>query len=125
MAKTFYHPSIDDLTMDGILYALSDPVRRNMVFRLMKCPGMNCSEVCEEQLSASTISFHTRILREAGLIHSEKQGVSVINTARKEEIEKRFPGLLHAVFQHHLAEVKAKNKSKKTGKEIKMSKVVK
>jgi len=116
MARIFYHPSIDDLTMDGILYALSDPVRRNMVFRLMKCPGMNCSEVCEEQLSASTISFHTRILREAGLIHSEKQGVSVINTARKEEIEKRFPGLLHAVFQHHLAEIKAKSKLKKQTK---------
>ena len=84
------------------------------------------------KLSPSTISFHTRILLEAGLIYSEKQGVSVINTARKEEIEKRFPGSLHAVFQHHLAEVKAKNKSvstdakslgiqKKTVKEIKIS----
>lgn len=113
MAKLFNHPAIADLTIDGVLYALSDPIRRNMLFRLMGCAGMNCSEACEDQLPASTISFHTRILREAGLIHSEKQGVSVINTARKADIEKRFPGLLHAIFQHHLAATKEKKRGYK------------
>lgn len=103
MAKAFIHPSVEDLNIDNILSALSDPARRNMIFRLMGCDGMNCSEACEEdKLPPSTISFHTRILRDAGLIYSEKRGVSVINTARKDDIEKRFPGLLHAIFQHHI-----------------------
>jgi DNA-binding transcriptional ArsR family regulator len=113
MAKHFYHPSVDDLTIDSVLYALSDPYRRNMVFRMMGCEGMNCTEACGDQLSASTISFHTRILREAGLIRSEKKGVSVINTVRKEDIDKRFPGLLHAVFQHHKKDKKVKRSIKK------------
>ncbi len=108
MKKKFYHPSTDELTIDTVLYALSDPYRRNMIFRLMGCKSMNCSEACEDQLSASTISFHTRILRESGLIRSEKRGVSVINSIRKEDIEKRFPGLLHAVFQHHIESKKNK-----------------
>ena len=115
MAKHFYHPATDELTIDSVLYALSDPYRRNMVFRLMGCSGMNCTEACEDHLSASTISFHTRILREAGLIRSEKRGVSVINTVRKQDIEKRFPGLLHAVFQHHQgAKTKQQKKHAKT-----------
>lgn len=116
MAKAFNHPSLEDLNIDSILYALSDPIRRNMTFRLMKCDGMNCSTACEEQLPPSTVSFHTRILREAGLIFSEKQGVSVINTARKEDVDKRFPGLLHAIFLQHVEnENKTKaNKTKKT-----------
>ena len=98
MAKHFYHPATDELTIDSVLYALSDPYRRNMVFRLMGCSGMNCTEACEDHLSASTISFHTRILREAGLIRSEKRGVSVINTVRKQDIEKRFPAYYMRFF---------------------------
>lgn len=108
MAKVFYHPATKDLTIDGILYALADPIRRSMLFRLMQCTGMSNSEAGEDQLSPSTLSFHMRILREAGLIKSEKHGVSVINTVRKEDIEKRFPGLLHTIFQHHLEDSKKK-----------------
>jgi len=105
MVKKFSHPSVDDLNIDSILSALSDPDRRHMLSRMMDCKiskeGMNCSEACEDKLPPSTISFHTRVLREAGLIYSEKKGVSVINTARKDDIDKRFPGLIHAIFQHH------------------------
>jgi DNA-binding transcriptional ArsR family regulator len=50
-------------------------------------------------VSASTISFHTKVLRESGLIHSEKVGVSVINSVRYEEVNKRFPGLLDAILR--------------------------
>lgn len=110
MAKIFYHPATKDLTIDGVLYALADPIRRNILFRLMKCTGINCSEACEDQLSASTISFHLRILREAGLIYSEKKGVSVINITRKDDLEKRFPGLLHTIFKYHIEENKKRVK---------------
>ena len=103
MTRPFLHPELKDITMDGVLHALSDHIRRDIIFKLMGCDkkhGLNCSESCEG-LSPSTISFHHKILREAGLIRSEKQGVQVINTVRRDEIEKLFPGLIDTVFQHH------------------------
>ena len=112
MVKIFTHPSVDDFNIDTVLSALSDSARRNMLFRMMDCKGMNCTEACEDKLPPSTISFHTRILREAGLIRSEKKGVSVISVARKADIDKRFPGLIDAIFKNHLLEEKKKKKTK-------------
>lgn len=103
MARPFIHPDVKDISIDGVLYALSDRIRRDIIFKLMGCDkkhGLNCSESCEG-LSPSTISFHHKILREAGLIRSEKRGVEVINQARREDIDKRFPGLIDTVFQYH------------------------
>lgn len=100
MARAFNHPAPKDFTMDGVLYALSDPVRRNIVAKLMDCDSMSCSKACQE-LSPSTISFHHKILRECGLIRSEKIGVEVINSLRQDEMDKRFPGLLDSIFRHH------------------------
>lgn len=97
------HPAAKDITIDGLLYALSDRIRRDIVFRLLGCDkkhGLNCSESCEG-LSPSTISFHHKILREAGLIYSEKKGVEVINVVRRDEIEQHFPGLIDTIFNYH------------------------
>ena len=100
MAKPFYHPPVKDIKLDGILHALADPSRRRILFKLMGCSGMNCSKSCGK-MPPSTVSFHYRVLREAGLIRSKKKGVEVINAVRQTEIEKRFPGLLHTIFRHH------------------------
>lgn len=102
MARTFVHPSTKDLTIDGVLYALSDPIRRNIVMKLLDCNEgkMSCVKSCSE-LSPSTISFHHKILREAGIIRSEKIGVEVINSVRAEDLNKKFPGLLDSILQNH------------------------
>ena len=100
MARAFVHPSPKDFTIDGVLYALSDPIRREIVMKLYSCEGMSCSKACEE-LSPSTVSFHHKILRETGLIRSEKVGVEVINSLRAEELEKRFPGLIDSIMKFH------------------------
>jgi DNA-binding transcriptional ArsR family regulator len=100
MARSFIHPSSKDFTIDGILYALTDPIRRGIVLKLMCGDGMSCSKACTE-ISPSTISFHHKILRESGLIRSEKVGVEVINTLRIQEINKQFPGLLDSILKHH------------------------
>ena len=99
MAREFVHPSIKSVTIDGILYALSDPARRAIFKKVIGCDGMSCSEGCDGSLSPSTISFHYKILRENGLIFSEKKGVQVINTDRKAEIDKKFPGLLDSILK--------------------------
>jgi DNA-binding transcriptional ArsR family regulator len=99
MARTFTHPSMKDITIDCILHALADPLRRDMVSFLLENGSTNCSACSCPEVSASTISFHTKVLRESGLIHSEKVGVSVINSVRYEEVNKRFPGLLDAILR--------------------------
>ena len=101
MARNFSHPSMKDLTIDGVLYALSDPIRREIVAKLAGCESMSCSKSCSSDLSPSTVSFHHKILRENGLIRSEKVGVEVINTLRKTEVDKKFPGLLDSILKHH------------------------
>ena len=106
MARAISHPHIKDITLDGILHALSDSVRRDIVIKLAGCKKlgptkMNCSEAACPKLSPSTISFHHKVLRESGLIRSEKVGVEVINSLRKEEIDKRFPGLLESILSLH------------------------
>lgn len=100
MPRPFHHPAAKDISIDGLLHALSDPTRRDIVAKLMSCEGMSCAKACVD-LPPSTISFHHKLLRDAGLIRSEKVGVEVINSLRKADIDKRFPGLLEAIFRSH------------------------
>ena len=100
MSRPFRHPPASAFDIDAVLHALSDPVRRGVMVKLLGCEGLSCSKACAD-LSPSTISFHHRVLREAGLIRSEKRGVEVINRARKAEVDARFPGLLDAILRHH------------------------
>jgi len=59
----------------AVLGALADPVRLRM-FSMIAASGEVCSCDFEEPLGRSqpTISHHTRILADAGLIEGEKQG---------------------------------------------------
>lgn len=90
---------MSDVTLEGVLYALSDPVRLEIVRRLMAqgCP-MNCQSAAPQTMAKSSVSHHYQILREAGLIQSERRGVEVVNSPRCEELGKRFPGLLKAIL---------------------------
>ena len=63
--------------------------------------GAGCAQTCSaarrrrhRAIPKSSLSQHFKVLREAGLIRSERQGVEMRNTARCAEIEGRFPGLL-------------------------------
>ncbi|MGE0237897.1 MAG: ArsR/SmtB family transcription factor [Parvibaculaceae bacterium] len=98
MPRAFTHPAASDISLDTVLHALSDPMRRHIVSKLMASDSMSCIQACAT-LPPSTVSFHHKILREAGLIRSEKKGVEVINTLRRQDIDERFPGLLDAIFR--------------------------
>jgi DNA-binding transcriptional ArsR family regulator len=101
--RSFLHPPPDELTLPAVLHALSDPARLMMFQRIVACEGMSCSQVCDVQ-PRSTLSFNLRVLREAGLIRSEKRGKTVLNAARWEELNQRFPGLLPAILDVAKAE---------------------
>lgn len=88
--------------MEGILYALSDPVRVAIFTDIVagECP-QTCSTfltVGDKSIPKSTLSLHFKVLREAGLIRSERHGVEVRNRSRCTELEERFPGLIRALI---------------------------
>ena len=64
--------------MSLVFKALSDPTRRR-VLELLKSRSMSAGELAEHfAVSKPTMSAHFAVLREAGLIASEKRGKSVV-----------------------------------------------
>jgi DNA-binding transcriptional ArsR family regulator len=50
-------------------------------------------------VSKSTLTHHSRVLREAGVIERQVQGTAHLNSLRREDLDARFPGLLDAVLE--------------------------
>jgi DNA-binding transcriptional ArsR family regulator len=103
--RPLFHPSIEDVTVEAIMHALSDPVR---VAIFAEIAGASCPQTCsnfvnisQKAIPKSTLSQHFKALREAGLIRGERQGVEMRNTSRCAEIDKRFPGLIAAIVKAH------------------------
>jgi DNA-binding transcriptional ArsR family regulator len=92
------HPPVESLSLERVLHALGDVARLMMFRTIAASDGIACGEVCALQ-PRSTLSHNTRILREAGLIRSERRGKSLINHARIEDLNARFPGLLDVVLK--------------------------
>jgi DNA-binding transcriptional ArsR family regulator len=99
MQRPFFHPPADALKLESVLYALADPVRLEIVRSLTasNCP-LNCSTAAPAHLPKSTQSHHFQILREAGIITSERRGTEVVNALRCAELEQRFPGVVRAIL---------------------------
>lgn len=110
------HPAIEDVTVEGILHALADPVRVAIFADIAKAgSAQTCSmylNVSDKAIPKSTLSQHFKALREAGLIHAERRGVEMHNTSRCTEIDKRFPGLIEAIISAHNAQAKRTAKRK-------------
>src|SRR5262245_53635228 len=100
MQRPFLHPPISEIGLENILYALAAPVRLGIVRKLaaLNC-AMNCSAAAPEDLPKSTQSHHYQILREAGLIRSERRGTEVVNSLRCAEINEKFPGLVATILE--------------------------
>ena len=91
------HPAKSQITLPGVLFALSDPTRLTIVRAIAGTDGLNCCEIPLD-LSKSTASRHFKVLREAGLIRMEPHGVVCTNSLRREELDDLFPGLIDAVL---------------------------
>jgi DNA-binding transcriptional ArsR family regulator len=98
----FVHPAKEAITLEGVLGALSDPMRLKIFRKLLERRegSLSCSGAtpCEE-MAKSTLSHHFRVLRDAGLIRTTKQGVENLNSARWDDVNGRFPGLLKAIMK--------------------------
>ncbi len=120
--RPLFHPAIEEVPVEAILHALSDPVRVAIFADIV---GQECSQKCSSfvpvsggAIPKSTLSQHFRILREAGLIRGERRGVEMHNVSRCAEVEELYPGLLAAIAQAHALQMArdakvAKRKAKK------------
>ena len=118
--RPLFHPAIEDVTVEGILYALSDPTRVAIYADIaqQKCT-VSCSNfltVADQAIPKSTLSQHFKILRENGLIRSERRGVEMLNATRCQEIESRFPGLIRAILTAHAIQSRQTHRAKQLAK---------
>lgn len=115
--RILFHPSMKDVTVEGILHALSDPVRVEIFMDLASAEcTKNCStflNVNKARLPKSTLSQHFRVLREAGLIYSERKGVEMHNRTRCAELEERFGDMVTAIVQAYKAQCAKKKPVRK------------
>ncbi|WP_339740396.1 autorepressor SdpR family transcription factor [uncultured Maricaulis sp.] len=78
--------------MNSAFKALSDPTRRR-VLELLKQGPMSAGELADQfEVSKSTMSAHFAILREAGLVASERHGTSVVYHLRLSVLEDALLG---------------------------------
>ena len=100
--KVLTHPAISDVKLEMVLYVLGDRNRLQILRNLEAAQGvpLNCGEATEGivDMPQSTCSYNFRLLREAGLVRTEKSGREAKNWLRKAEIDGAFPGLLDTVL---------------------------
>jgi DNA-binding transcriptional ArsR family regulator len=96
--RAISHPVREQLSLPGVLHALSDPVRLEIVRALAGCIEASSGEIAVP-VSKSTLSHHLKVLRDAGLTQTRAVGVHRFVSLRAGDIEARFPGLLGCVLE--------------------------
>jgi DNA-binding transcriptional ArsR family regulator len=94
-------PAADDFELPRVLAALADPHRLAAVRFVARRGESWCSQVIQEAglgTSKSTFSHHLRILREAGIVTKRIQGAKGYMSLRKNDLDRRFPGLIDSIL---------------------------
>lgn len=94
-------PSVSPITRPSHSHRSARTRRRSAASPPPSTEPVECSALAartDVELSAPTISHHYRILREAGLTRTVADGRKRIVRVRRDDPEKRFPGLLDAVL---------------------------
>lgn len=91
------HPNRDQIEITEVLHALGHPVRLHIVRVLAEGTALPCGALIAP-VSKSTMTYHWRVLREAGVIHQRYEGREIVSTLRRADLDARLPGLLSAVL---------------------------
>jgi DNA-binding transcriptional ArsR family regulator len=79
--------------MSTVLKALADPTRRR-ILELLRARNMTAGEIAEHfTVAKPTLSGHFGVLREAGLVETEKQGTTITYKLRLSVLEETIAGL--------------------------------
>ena len=114
--RPLLHPPVEEMTVEGILHALSDPVRVRIFTDLLAAAcAQNCTALANLNsvpMPRSTLSQHFKILREAGLIRSERKGVELQSEPRWDEYGKKFGPMITGIIEAYARELSAKQRGK-------------
>lgn len=92
------HPAPEEIRLEPILHALSDPMRLQIVRELAAVSDeLSCSHF-DLPVTKSTTTHHFRVLREAGVIRQIYRGTAKMNGLRRDDLDDLFPGLLDALL---------------------------
>ncbi|MFI7415014.1 ArsR/SmtB family transcription factor [Streptomyces sp. NPDC049627] len=92
------HPTREEIRLEGVLHALSDPMRLQIVRELAAVGDeLTCSQFALP-VTKSTTTHHFRVLRESGVIQQIYRGTAKMNGLRKDDLDSLFPGLLDALL---------------------------
>jgi DNA-binding transcriptional ArsR family regulator len=92
-------PAREDLRLETVLGALSDPLRLTIVRKLL-LEAEAVDHTCgwfDLDRPKSSLTHHFRALREAGLTRQRQYGLERRSQLRTEDLNARFPGLLPLV----------------------------
>lgn len=97
-ARVLAHPTRDEIRLENVLHALSDPMRLRVVRDLATAEGdLSCSYF-DLPVTKSTTTHHFRVLRENGVVRQVYQGTAKMNGLRRDDLDALFPGLLDSVL---------------------------
>jgi DNA-binding transcriptional ArsR family regulator len=107
---------VEEMTVEGILHALSDPVRVRIFTDLLAAAcAQNCTALANLNavpMPRSTLSQHFKILREAGLIRSVRKGVELQSEPRWDEYGKQFGPMITSIIEAYAKELSTKQRGK-------------
>ncbi|MFC9132545.1 ArsR/SmtB family transcription factor [Streptomyces sp. NPDC057099] len=97
-SRALPHPERDEIRLEEVLHALSEPMRLRIVRELAAVSGeLSCSDF-DLPVTKSTTTHHFRVLRESGVIRQVYRGTAKMNGLRRDDLEGLFPGLLDALL---------------------------
>ncbi|TGQ36446.1 MULTISPECIES: helix-turn-helix transcriptional regulator [unclassified Mesorhizobium] len=96
---TLPHPTADQISLPNVLAVLGDPTRLAIVRYLASKEGvpLNCGQFLDLG-SKTNLSYHLAKLRETGITRTEVVGTSRLITLRRDDLDRRFPGLLDSII---------------------------
>ncbi|GAA3567131.1 helix-turn-helix domain-containing protein [Amycolatopsis ultiminotia] len=90
------HPEPSEITLTGVLTALSDPIRLSIVCSLSDGQEHGVGEFQHFPVVRSTLSHHAKVLRASGITFTRTVGTHCYLSLRS-ELEELFPGLIAKV----------------------------
>lgn len=91
-------PLREEISLPKVLHALSDPIRIEIVIKIAKAGQVACGAF-NIPMPKSSLSHHFKVLREAGVIASRREGNELMNSLRLDDLEARFPGVIQSIIE--------------------------
>jgi DNA-binding transcriptional ArsR family regulator len=89
------HPDADAIDLATVMRTVGEPVRLQIVRMLADGRERSCNDLqAALGLPASTGSYHLRLLREAGVTRTRAEGTQRMISLRRDDLDRRFPGLV-------------------------------